>query len=214
MRRAVLGLATAVLLGGPIVLAFFSGGYFDVARSWAAVVAWVLVVAVALLCRRPLPGTTAGRVAVGGLALMTLWSALSLAWAPVSGSVVDNVQRLLLYLGVLVVAAALLRGSRAAAAVEPALAAGALVVIASGLAGRLLPGVVAPTRSPRAGARLDQPLTYWNAEGALAAMGLVLCAHLAGDRARPAWMRALAAAACAPLGAGVYLSFSRGAIAA
>jgi len=45
-------------------------------------------------------------------------------------------------------------------------------------------------------------------------MGFVLCARLAGDRTRSVLTRALAAAASAPLGAGVYLSFSRGAIAA
>ena len=36
-----------------------------------------------------------------------------------------------------------------------------------------------PQRS--AAGRLDQPLTYWNATGALAALGLVLCARVAGD---------------------------------
>ena len=109
------------------------------------------------------------------------------------------------------------RGRRAPAprarAVEPALAAGATIVIGYGLAGRLLPGVVELARSRSAGGRLEQPITYWNAEGALAAIGLVLCARLAGDRSRPGWMRVAAAAALAPLGAGVYLSYSRGAIA-
>ena len=68
-------------------------------------------------------------------------------------------------------------------------------------------------RSARA-AGSSSRITYWNAEGALAAVGLVLCARLAGDRSRPPLIRALAAAAAAPLGAGVYLSYSRGAIAA
>ena len=68
-------------------------------------------------------------------------------------------------------------------------------------------------RSYGAGGRLEQPITYWNAEGLLAGIGLLLCARLAGDRSRPAPMRAAAAAACAPLGAGVYLSYSRGALA-
>jgi hypothetical protein len=111
------------------------------------------------------------------------------------------------------VAVGALARPRAARAVEPALAAGATVVIGYGLAGRLLPGIVELARSRSAGGRLEQPLTYWNAEGALAAVGLVLCARLAGDRSRPAWMRAAAAAAFALLGAGVYLSYSRGAIA-
>ena len=65
----------------------------------------------------------------------------------------------------------------------------------------------------RAGGRLEQPMTYWNATGALAAIGLVLCARLAGDVTRPRALRIAAAAAAAPLGMGAYLSFSRGAIA-
>ena len=80
-------------------------------------------------------------------------------------------------------------------AVEPALAAGATIVIGYGLAGRLLPGIVELARSRSAGGRLEQPITYWNAEGALAAMGLVLCARLAGDRRARRAMRAAAAAA-------------------
>ena len=91
-----------------------------------------------------------------------------------------DVQRLVLYIGVLLVAVGTLRA--AARAVEPALAAGATIVIGYGLAGRLLPGVVELARSRSAGGRLEQPITYWNAEGALAAVGLALCTRLAGDR--------------------------------
>ena len=88
-----------------------------------------------------------------------------------------------------------------------------MLVIGYGLAGRLLPGIVHLDRSRSAGGRLEQPITYWNAEGTLAAIGLVLCARLAADRTRPVAMRIAAAAATAPLGAGVYLTYSRGAIA-
>jgi hypothetical protein len=98
--------------------------------------------------------------------------------------------------------------------VEPALAAGTLVVVGYGLAGRLVPGIVHLQASLRAGGRLEQPLTYWNAMGALAALGVVLCVRLAGDSARPRPMRACAAAAAVPLAVGVELSYSRGALAA
>ena len=64
------------------------------------------------------------------------------------------------------------------------------MVIGYGLAGRLLPGLIELDRSRSAGGRLEQPITYWNAEGALAALGLVLCARLAGDRTRPPAVRA------------------------
>jgi hypothetical protein len=105
----------------------------------------------------------------------------------------------------------LLRG-RWQLAVEPALAAGTLIVIGYGISERLLPGVLHFTRSVSARGRLEQPFTYWNATGELAALGLVLCARLAGNRDRDPRLRAAAAAASAPLGLGLYSSFSRGAL--
>ena len=213
MRRAVTAVAAACLLLGPTVLAFFSGGFYTEPRLIAAIVVWALVLVLTLTGPAPLPRTLPGRLALGGLVAMTAWTAISLAWAPLGAPALAAVQRLVLYTGALVLAIGVLRDRRALRALEPALAAGATIVIGYGLAGRLLPGVIELARSTSAGGRLEQPITYWNAEGALAAMGLVLCARVAGDRTRPPWMRMLAAAAAVPLGAGVYLSFSRGAIA-
>jgi hypothetical protein len=214
MPRAVATPAVAALLAGPTVMAFFSGGYFDPPRLIGAIVAWALVLLAAVLSPRPLPASWPGRAALGGLALICAWTAASLAWAPLRSATMESLTRLMLYLGVLVAAAALLRDRRSVSAVEPALAGGSLLVIGYGLLGRLLPDHVALDASQRAGGRLEQPLTYWNAEGALAAMGLVLCARIAGDGSRPAAMRAAAAAGAAPLGLGVYLTLSRGAMAA
>ena len=53
-RRTVVALASALLLVGPTVLAFFSGGYFAPARAVAGIGAWALV-AVAVIARRPRP---------------------------------------------------------------------------------------------------------------------------------------------------------------
>jgi O-antigen ligase len=215
MRRAVVTAATATVLVSPTVLAFYSGGYFAEPRLIAALVVWALVLALAVVGPAPLlPRSTGGRLAVGGLVLMTVWSALSIAWAPLGGPANEDVQRLVLYLGALLLAIGALRDARMLRAAEPVLAAGAVLVIGYGLAGRLLPDLVELARSRSAGGRLEQPITYWNAEGALAAIGLVLCARLAGDTTRPRGVRMAAAAAVAPLGAGVYLSYSRGAIAA
>ncbi len=171
------------------------------------------MLALALVGPAPTPRTAGGWLAVGGLAAIAVWSAVSIAWAPVGGPAIQSVERLVVYVGALLLAIGALREPRALRAVEPALAAGANVVIGYGLAGRLLPGVLHLAHSRSAGGRLEQPITYWNAEGALAAVGLVLCARLAGDRSRPPALRVLAAASAAPLGAGVYLSYSRGAIA-
>jgi hypothetical protein len=214
MRRAVLLLAAAVLFGGPTVLAFVTGGYFEEPRLIAAFAAWALVLLLAFASPRPLPSSRAGWAAVGGLCFITIWTAVSYAWAPLPSPATDNLTRLLLYLATLIATLGVLRDLGVARALEPALAAGALIVIGYGLAGRLLPDLIDMVASSRADGRLEQPITYWNAEGALAAMGMVLCARLAGDASRPLWMRAAASAGSVPLALGAYLSYSRGAIAA
>jgi hypothetical protein len=212
MRTAALTGARALLLLGATVLAFFSGGFFDVPRTIAGAVAWAVVALLAGLGLRVLPRSRAGRAAVAGLALYCAWVGLSLLWAPLAGEAYQDLQRVVLYLAVVLAGVALLRDRRAARAVEPALAGGALVVVGYGLSERLLPGLLHFERSVSAGGRLDQPLTYWNAMGLLAALGLVLSARLAGDRTRPPGLRAAAAAAAAPFGLAVYVSFSRGAL--
>jgi O-Antigen ligase len=206
--------AAACLLCAPTVLAFFSGGFFAEPRLIAAIVIWSLVLAMAVVGDTPLPRGLPGRLALGGLVALTAWTGLSIAWAPLGGPAVESLQRLVLYVGALMLGIGALRSRTLLRAVEPGLAGGAVIVIGYGLAGRLLPGILDFDRSESAGGRLEQPITYWNAEGALAALGLVLSAHLAADRSRPVAVRALAAAAAVPLGTGVYLSFSRGAIAA
>jgi O-antigen ligase len=214
MRRSVLAVGAAVVIFGPTALAFFSGGYFGPARLIAALAAVALVLVVALLAPRPLPTSTPGRVALAGLALLVAWTAVSIAWAPLGGRAQDDVQRLVLYLAFFFAATVLLRGPTARRWLEPALVLGAFVVIAYALSERLLPGVIELSRSRSAAGRLEQPISYWNALGLLAAVGLVLATRVAGDPDRERWLRAAAAAAGVALGLAVYLSFSRGALAA
>jgi len=202
-----------VLLAGPTVLAFFSGGYFDEARAWAGLIAWALVaLAFLVLGVRALPRTAPAALALGGLALLAAWTLLSMAWALVAGYAYHAAQITMLYLGALLAAALLLRGRAGERLLEPALLAGSTIVIGYGLSERLLPGLLSFQHSITAGGRLEQPLTYWNAMGELAAIGIVLGARLAGDRSRTPWVRGLSAAAAVPLGLGLYLSFSRGAL--
>jgi hypothetical protein len=204
MRRRVLAVAAGGLLLLPTILAFSRGGYFDAARIRAGIFACLLAAVAALLA--PVP--RAGRVAIGGMAALTAWTALSLTWAPMGGPAIDDLERLVLYLAALVAASILLRTRW----VELALLAGIAAAAVYGLSERLLPGVVSLTPSAAAGDRLSQPLTYWNAQGALAAIGLVLAAGLiarGGERERRV------AAATAPfLGLDLYLTLSRGALGA
>jgi hypothetical protein len=216
MRAAALLAARATLVAGPVVLAFFAGGFFDGPRDVALVVAAVVlaVLAVAAPTRELVPARPAARIALAAALAYAGWIALSATWAPVADFAGDDAERALLYALVLIASAIAFRPRTAARALEPLIAAGTVVVVGYGLSGRLLPGII--TQHPQASAvgRLDQPLTYWNAMGALAALGLVLSARVAGDRDRPGALRAAAAAAAVPLGMGCYLSFSRGALAA
>jgi hypothetical protein len=212
MRRVLVIGARAVLLAGPTTIAFFTGGYFDSPREVAGVIAWLLVAVALIAVPRSLPRRTGGRLAIVGLVLLAIWTLVSFSWAPVAGTAYHYGQRVVMYAGVLIAAGALLRGRASLRAVVPALAGGTLIVIGYGISERLLPGVLHFSRSVSAQGRLEQPLTYWNAMGELAALGFVLCAALAGDRSRPTWMRSGAAAAAAPLGMGLYISFSRGAL--
>ncbi len=212
MRRWLANAARFVLLAGPTALAFFAGGYFDGPRIWAGLGAWLLVAVAAIVCPQPVPATPGARLALIGLALLAVWTLASIAWAPIAGSAYHSGQIVVLYAGGLLAAAALLRHRGWQRAVQPALAAGALIVIGYGISERLAPGVLQFSRSISAQGRLEQPLTYWNAIGELAAIGFVLAARLAGDGSRPRVLRTAAAAAAAPLGLGLYLSVSRGAL--
>jgi hypothetical protein len=214
MRRWVLAVGASALLALPAVLAFLSGGFFDKSRLGGALAAWALVLLVAVAAPQPFPASRPGRLAVLGLFLLCAWTALSFAWAPLGGRAEDDLQRLLLYLGYLIAAIALLRGPLIRRLLEPLIVLSAFVVVAYGLSERLLPKLINLASSGTAVGRLEQPLTYWNAEGLLAAVGLVLAVHIAGDPALQRPIRAAAAAAGVLLGLGVYLTYARGALAA
>jgi hypothetical protein len=214
MRRYLVAACATAIITLPTVLAFFSGGFFDKPRIMAAIFVWAIVIVAAILASRPLPMSKPGRLALLGLFLLCAWTAVSIAWAPLGGRAQDDFQRLLLYSGFFLASLALLRSANSRRALEPALAGGTLVVVAYGLSERLLPSLVELDRSSSSAGRLEQPLTYWNGLGILAALGVILAVRVAGDPARPRAVRAALAAAGVPLGLGVYLTFARGALAA
>ena len=205
MRPSPPAVAAAALLALPVALAFFHGGYDADARLAGGIAAWLLVAAAALAA--PRPGRPA-LAAIAGLALLLALTVASLAWAPLHAVAYADAQRVALYLGALVAGVALLRS--VPGLVVPALAGGAFAIVLVGLSERLAPWLVTLERTAAAGGRLSAPLGYWNAMGAVAAIGLALCAGLAGDPSQAPRLRAAAAAAAPVLGAGLVLSFSRG----
>jgi hypothetical protein len=212
-RTIAAGGAAAALLAAPTVIAFSAGGFFEGARMRAGIVVWVAV-AVAALAGRPLvPRTRATRLCMLGLFGFAVWTTAAVAWSPLRDPGLGDAERVWLYAGYLLLAAAFLRG-RVVRLVEPAIAGGMAVVAAYALATRLLPSVVPAKRSFSAGARLDQPLTYWNGLGLLMAMTIVLLVRIASDPSRPGRVRTAAAALTPIPGLALYLTFSRGSIAA
>ena len=215
MRRGVALLLTVALLAGPAIVGFSSGGATDASRLAALVGALAVLGLAAVVTRGSLaPRSASGRWAVLALAAFAAWTLLSRTWAPTGARADTAFELAVLHLATLAAAALLLRPRAIARLAEPALALGAFAIVGYGVAGRLVPGIVDLAITPRAGGRLDQPLTYWNAMGALAGIGLVLATRLAGDETRERWLRAAGAAALPLFGAALYLSFSRAAIAA
>jgi O-antigen ligase len=205
----------AAVLATPTAVAFVSGGYFGTVHGQVGVLvtalAWVLAAAVLVLEPRPLPPSRAGRVALAGLTAFVAWSALSLLWSPLLDPGLADVERSALYLAAFILGCAALRGAATLRAVEPSLLAGVAIVCVYALATRLLPGIVDAASGSRAGSRLDQPLTYWNAVGALASIGLMLAIHTTSDARRGARLRIAAMALVPALGLMLFLTVSRGA---
>jgi hypothetical protein len=202
-----------LLLLVPTASAFWAGAFFEGERLAFGIVVWIGVALLALVAPRPLIPPGPPRAAVAALAAFTIWTTFSIAWAPLKDAGLGDAERVWLYLGYALGAAILLRGL-VLRWVEPVIAAGATIVAGYALATRLVPKLVPSEHSLAAGARLDQPLTYWNALGLLMAIAIVLLLRLASAHDRPGWMRAAAATLIPLPGLAIYLTFSRGALGA
>src|SRR3954470_13392509 len=135
MRR----LAAAILLLLPAVLTFGRGGYFAVARVRGTILAFVLLAVAAAVTERPLPRSKAGRLALGGLAALTVWTGLSILWAPLGGPAFNDLVRLAMYTAALAAGIALFTDTKW---VEPAMLATTVAAAVYGLSERLAPWLV------------------------------------------------------------------------
>lgn len=201
----MVGLALGALLIG---LSFSSGGYFPDSYLSAGVVTWLLVALLAAVSRPRARLRTPALLALAALSGLTFWTGLSAQWSPLPGAAVADLQHTFCYLGLLVLGLAASAGGHARGLARIVWVA-VLVVAVAGVASRVLPDVVHATPD-RMDYRLGWPLGYWNAFGALCAMGAVLGAGLAADPRQPALLRGAFAAGAVIEVCGAYLSFSRG----
>jgi O-Antigen ligase len=205
--RIVTAAAPALLVA---LLAFRNGGYFP--SQWGLellafglVAVSVLIVALRMeLARRDL-------MFVAGLVGLTGWTLVSVAWSSGPDAPVLSAERDLVY--VASAAALVLALSRALVPwLLGGVAAGLVAVCVYALATRLFPGDVGDAGATVSGARLDQPIGYANALGALAALGILLCLGLAEER--PRLLGAVSGGALVPLAVTLYFTLSRGSLVA
>jgi hypothetical protein len=196
-----------------------SGGGFDPLLSGQAGIAiwWVLLltVLVAALPRRRLG--TLSLCALGLLAAFVLWTALSLRWTESTEKTAADLAQVTTFLGVFALAL-FSRADHGARRMLSAVAAGIVLVSVVALLSRLhpswFPEASQTGRFLKTGReRLSYPLDYWNGLAALIAIGLPLVLQIAGD-ARQVAVRALAAAALPAMFLAIFLTLSRGGIAA
>jgi hypothetical protein len=206
--------ALALAPGALAIFFSFNGGGYSPAP--VAFVALLLALALALriwLAWEPFAGYgPLAMVAMGSFALYTGWVALSSQWSHAPGRALVEADRALLYLLAIAFFASVARSTGRIRLMVTGLAAAAVVVCLVGLVTRTMPDLW-PIGPDLQQGRLSYPLTYWNALGLLAALGLVLCLHLSSSEREPPVVRVLGAAAFPVLGASLYFTFSRGAIA-
>lgn len=211
--RPELGLA---LLPGllTVYLSFESGGYYPKTVAFAAVVLLLLLLArVALASSLVASVARLHAAAVVTFGLFGAWTLISVAWSDATDRTIFAFDRVLLYLLVLVVFGLIEWTPELIRALVRGLAAAMVLVGVISLTSRVLPSLW-PTTLAYAPERLGYPLGYSNAVGLMAALGLVLALALSADSREQGWIRAIFAAAVPLLAVTLYLTFSRGAIAA
>ena len=210
--RFMLSPLIAVLI---VVDAVNGGGSPPAARSVAAILVWwaiLMGIAFSLGPRERIP-----RIAlacVGLLLAFALLAGISMAWAPSAERAFAELDRVLLYAGVLILPIVFgRRGDAGRWADGMAGAAAAIGFLAVGQ--RLFPGVFPDDHLadvlPNAATRLSYPLGYWNGLAIFVALGVPLLLRAAVSARAPLW-RAAALAPVPVLAATMYLSSSRGGV--
>lgn len=205
---ALLLLAPAAL----IYLSFNAGGYFPSAPGFVAIVFAQALILRSTLAERPFEGfSRALSIPLIALVLYAAWQLTSTLWSDAASRGLDSYDRTLLYVLAFALFGSLRYTPERLRWLIRALLAGIAAVCLIGLVSRVLPHTW-PTGSSFFASRLSYPLTYWNAEGMLATLGLILGFHLSADREEHRSVRVLAAALLPGIAATLLLTFSRGAM--
>lgn len=209
----VIGLALPAAL--VVFFAFNSGGYFAGPQALAAMALVVILVLRLTLAEGPFNAISVPLAAgIAALGLLVLWILTSSIWSDTAGRALVEFDRAFMYLLVFVAAGFAARTASRLRWLAAGLAAAAVAVAVAALATRLLPDRF-PTSIPAIGeSNLAWPLTYSNALGIVCVLGAILCLYFASSVNQPRAVRALGAAALPILATTVYLTLSRGPVAA
>jgi O-antigen ligase len=200
-------LAPVVLIGG---LALAGGGFDVTARHIAGLGVWLLVVALLVFGAGSSMKPERPLYWAGGLIVcLSLLCALSSLW---SGSVelsVIEADRVAVYLGFFISAFLIAQTDERRQRFAEGLAIVVALIAILGIVSRLLPHVLYVGSSLGAGPRLNYPLGYWNANGALLGIGVALLIW-SSRRATSSALRWFSAAAIPISLLALYLTYSRG----
>ncbi len=215
-RAGEIAVTALMLLPGALVvfMGFNAGGYFPAAPAVAAVVLAQILLVRVVCSRNPFEGLApATLVAIGALGLYAALTLASALWSHASARTLIEFDRGCLYLLVLVLFGTVRASGSNMRWLIRGLVIGASIVCLAGLISRVAPDVW-HTAPDVANERLSYPVTYWNALGLLAVLGIVLAFHLTCSLRERRLVRVLAAAVIPLLAVTLFFTFSRGAIAA
>ncbi|HEY7934132.1 MAG TPA: O-antigen ligase family protein [Solirubrobacteraceae bacterium] len=205
---ALFALAPAAL----IYLSFNAGGYFPSAPAFVAIIFAQALLVRSLLAERPFEGLSRTlAIPLVALVLYAVFQLISASWAHATARVLDAYDRTLLYVLVFVLFGAIRYSRVRMSWLLRATFIGMSAVCLIGLISRVLPHTW-PTSSSFFADRLNYPLTYWNAEGMVAALAIILGFHLSADRDEHPVVRVIAAAALPGVASTLLLTFSRGSL--
>jgi hypothetical protein len=193
-----------------VVYAFSAGGYFPGAVAWGVAALGALGLALVVRGNASLGGSRALRFAVAAAALLAAWALFSAIWSGAPWRALVEFDRVVLYALTLGVFGALSARRPLAAPAVRGLVGAIVVVCLAALLARLLPDLY-PLPADFDGFGLAYPVTYANALGILAAIGVLLCLHLASDERESSTTHVVGAAAVPVLATTLALTGSGGA---
>lgn len=206
-EQSVRSWPAALLVGVSCLLAWRENGSVDAADWLPYAVFCALLLVAALLSSRALRPAWAGVVGVAGIACLSAWTAISLAWSPVPEEARNDALLAALY-AVVFLTALVVAGPGTSTATM-------LGVIVAGLGALAVATDINLVVSAHpvdlyAAGRLFFPIGYWNAQAAMFLIGFWPAVVLGARRSLPVAMRAISCGAGASLLAGAVLVQSKG----